>query len=198
MCRPGFRHSEESRKLQSEIEKAWWAARPKQDPEERRRKCNVRKQRERKARIARDPEREKLKAHERYMRLAEKGYYQKWVEEHPQSTREAFQKWKSAHLEEIKEYKRAWSLRERYSMSVEEYEKLLGVQQSRCAICARDERAVDPRTTALRKLSVDHDHVTGKVRGLLCGSCNRALGLFGDDPEVLAAAETYVRKCRAV
>jgi hypothetical protein len=40
---------------------------------------------------------------------------------------------------------------------------------------------------------VDHNHTTGKVRGLLCSSCNGALGLFKDNPEVVAAALLYLK-----
>jgi hypothetical protein len=39
---------------------------------------------------------------------------------------------------------------------------------------------------------IDHDHVTGQVRGLLCNNCNRGIGYFGDDPQVMTAAARYV------
>lgn len=48
-----------------------------------------------------------------------------------------------------------------------EYERLLAAQGGHCAIC--------PNTPKTRRLNVDHDHATGKVRGLLCHRCNRAL-----------------------
>jgi hypothetical protein len=42
-------------------------------------------------------------------------------------------------------------------------------------------------------LAIDHDHVTGDIRGLLCHACNVALGLLNDDPELLEAAAGYLR-----
>lgn len=47
-----------------------------------------------------------------------------------------------------------------------------------------------------RRLSVDHDHTSGKVRGLLCASCNFAIGNMGDDPDKLRAAANYLEETR--
>ena len=54
-----------------------------------------------------------------------------------------------------------------------------------CAICFGP-------GVASRRLAVDHDHNTGKVRGLLCADCNRALGGFKEDPTTLGRATTYI------
>lgn len=71
-----------------------------------------------------------------------------------------------------------------YGLTPEDYEMLLVNQEERCAICGE---------TPLRGvLYVDHDHETGKVRGLLCGACNSGLGQFRDDPNVLRAAIDYL------
>lgn len=75
-----------------------------------------------------------------------------------------------------------------------EYEKLLNKQNNLCAICFRPERAVDPRYGTLRSLAVDHDHITGKIRGLLCTDCNTVLGKMNDDPDRLKSAWQYLNR----
>lgn len=76
-------------------------------------------------------------------------------------------------------------LRSKYGMSLEEYDKLFEEQTDLCAIC---------NETSKSTLHVDHDHDTGVVRGLLCGSCNKALGLFKDDPARIEQAVYYLTK----
>lgn len=78
----------------------------------------------------------------------------------------------------------------RHGLTQEEYEEILARQGGVCAICSRAELAKrGPRT---RVLCIDHDHQTGRVRGLLCSDCNRALGMFQDDPAILRAAVAYL------
>jgi hypothetical protein len=67
------------------------------------------------------------------------------------------------------------------------YEAMLLQQNNACAICCRS-------CPTGRMLAVDHDHSTGKVRGLLCMPCNRALGMFGDNAELLQKAITYLKE----
>lgn len=75
-------------------------------------------------------------------------------------------------------------LKNKYNLTWEEYEEMFEEQNGVCAICKGTEEG--------RMLAVDHNHTTGEVRGLLCGSCNRALGLFKDDPKLLEIAKEYV------
>lgn len=70
----------------------------------------------------------------------------------------------------------------RYGMSIAGYSKMCEEQNYSCAICKED----------CANLLVDHSHVTGIVRGLLCHSCNVALGLFKDDSERLLRAINYL------
>lgn len=60
-------------------------------------------------------------------------------------------------------------------------------QNGRCAIC----ESADPGAGKSR-FAVDHDHVTGRVRGLLCNPCNKGLGMFQDSPMRLKRAAEYV------
>lgn len=70
-----------------------------------------------------------------------------------------------------------------YGLTPQTYLDLLHQQEGRCAIC---------RQLPDRGLQVDHCHDTGRVRGLLCGPCNRALGLLQEDPHVIARAAVFV------
>lgn len=86
-----------------------------------------------------------------------------------------------------------------YGISIEEFRSLLESQGNACAICgfvppARDESQRLPRGHASGRLHVDHDHKTRRVRGLLCGPCNTALGSFRDDPTILRVAIRYLEK----
>jgi hypothetical protein len=65
-------------------------------------------------------------------------------------------------------------------------------QHGQCAICGVDE-ADAPR----KRLALDHDHVTGALRGLLCGNCNAGLGQFKDDPALFLAAIAYLERAAA-
>jgi hypothetical protein len=71
----------------------------------------------------------------------------------------------------------------RYGLSLADYRALQARQGHACAICRKVTRA----------LCIDHCHVTGRVRGLLCRSCNSALGFYADDPRLLRAALAYLR-----
>lgn len=82
---------------------------------------------------------------------------------------------------------KGYGLKKVYGITLDQYHKMLDEQGGVCAICGSPEM--------LREyLSVDHCHETKKVRGLLCGICNRALGGFRDNVHFLARAIEYLRK----
>lgn len=71
-----------------------------------------------------------------------------------------------------------------------QYNKLFALQGGVCAICKKPETAV--LNGRVKNLATDHCHETGAVRGLLCGRCNTALGLFDDDLDLLELAQCYL------
>lgn len=79
----------------------------------------------------------------------------------------------------------------RFGLTPGELERLLQRQRGRCGICRRKKPG-----TGSGEWCIDHDHVTGQVRGLLCGRCNSGIGMLQDDPEILTAAARYVTRHR--
>lgn len=79
----------------------------------------------------------------------------------------------------------------RHRLRVKDYEALFRAQNGCCAICGREIRSYQEAKSP-RQACVDHDHQTGKVRALLCPSCNRGLGQFSDSPRLLRKAATYL------
>ena len=80
---------------------------------------------------------------------------------------------------------RKWYLK-RYNLTEEIYQKILLLQNNQCAICQKE--------TPGKLLHVDHNHSSGKIRGLLCAKCNAGLGLFADSSILLQKASTYLRE----
>ena len=109
---------------------------------------------------------------------------QRWREENPERYQEWLKKNRAENSEQRRESNRRGHLRRKYGLSIEVYEFLCLVQDQKCAICGEE----------VEKLHVDHEHGTGRVRGLLCGKCNKAIGLLNDDPELLSAAARYLQK----
>lgn len=84
-------------------------------------------------------------------------------------------------------YMKDLDLRRKYGLCLEDYNKMFVSQSGCCAIC-------DKHQTNFKKgLVVDHDHVTGKVRKLLCPNCNAAIGMLGEDIGLLAKAIEYIQ-----
>ena len=71
--------------------------------------------------------------------------------------------------EKATEYRHKWRLEKVYGITPEEYARMLAAQEGRCFFCRKPRRKL---------LAVDHDHVTGRVRGLLCTPCNTSLGWY--------------------
>jgi Recombination endonuclease VII. len=90
-------------------------------------------------------------------------------------------------LERRRKYKLNHHLTKTFGITIEAFNAILEAQGGKCKICRRKVRKA-------ARLYVDHDHKTGRVRGLLCPSCNMGIGCFQDNPKLLKAAQRYVEE----
>lgn len=111
------------------------------------------------------------------------------------------QTFRNEHRGAIKDYRQTYdvvnarkikdtTLRYKYGITLDECEQMLVAQNHACGICRRP---LPDKRFPKREYIVDHDHKTGAVRGILCHKCNTSLGGFGDDPETLKAALSYLQ-----
>jgi hypothetical protein len=120
-------------------------------------------------------------------------YPEKWAE------------YSAKHREEIRARKREYNatprgkraaisrhLKRLYNITADKYDEILKEQNGSCAICGKS------TTEFKRRLAVDHDHGSGKVRGLLCTNCNRGVGNFYDSPDLLQKAIFYLLRFATV
>jgi hypothetical protein len=108
--------------------------------------------------------------------------------------------WRDAHSESLKQYYadyraahpnhgRDSHLKRKYGLGgVAAFDSMLVTQGGRCAICGTD------KPGGAGTFSVDHDHTTGAVRGLLCTNCNQGIGHLKDDIAILQAALEYLKR----
>lgn len=101
--------------------------------------------------------------------------------------------WNNTNKERAVETKRRRELPLLYGITYEQYEDMHDAQQGVCALCGQKETSTHSTGTPFR-LAVDHCHTTGRVRGLLCQNCNRAIGLLKDNPVLLRKAADYIEK----
>jgi len=76
-----------------------------------------------------------------------------------------------------------------YDLTAEEFVRMYTEQDGRCRICRTPLGGI-----MLKKLNIDHDHQTNKVRGLLCRGCNMGLGSFRDNVQLLRSAVRYLEE----
>ena len=95
-------------------------------------------------------------------------------------------------LQKLKTYptKRDTILKNRYGIIEFDYDELAKAQENKCAICG-----LQPTK---KRLDLDHCHITKQIRGLLCNNCNRGLGHFKDNVELLSNAIEYLKKAKGI
>ncbi len=80
-------------------------------------------------------------------------------------------------------------LKKHYGITLADWEAMYLAQGGVCAVCKATET---DKSSRYANLAVDHCHTTGKVRGLLCNACNRAIGFLRDDPQIARALAAYL------
>lgn len=115
--------------------------------------------------------------------------YSKYNKEYKRVNKEILKedrkKYQMSNKEKISDQVRAVKLKRRYGITTQHYDDLLIEQDYKCVICGTEYRCD-------KRLHVDHDHETGDVRGLLCGECNRGIGMFKDSQKLLKNAINYL------
>jgi DNA-directed RNA polymerase subunit RPC12/RpoP len=124
---------------------------------------------------------EKARAYRVANREKERARSRKWAAAHPEEVRAKDRVWQAANKEKV----RVWHRAEKYGLTADAFDAMRAAQQNKCAICGKE---FD------REPHVDHDHITGKVRGLLCRKCNSMLGMAGDSRATLLAGADYIGK----
>lgn len=89
---------------------------------------------------------------------------------------------------------KGYYLKKMCGLTFDEFKKLELAQNYLCAVCGNPETSVDSRLGKAIYLAVDHCHLTGKVRQLLCGKCNRMIGMANEDASLLRKAAEYLEK----
>ena len=102
---------------------------------------------------------------------------------HAAVLRKRANKWSAKNRKKLQGYK----LKYKFGITASQRNKMIHEQNGLCAICDED------LSTSFR-VSVDHNHKTGKVRGILCNNCNLGLGIFRDSIELIQKAQTYLEK----
>lgn len=97
-----------------------------------------------------------------------------------------------AHRAANRDHYREKDLKRTFGIDLAEYQRMFVEQKGVCGVCRKPE--LSKRNGKTKWLAVDHDHVTGQVRGLLCGKCNPMIGYADEDQDVLLAAAEYLKK----
>jgi hypothetical protein len=135
--------------------------------------------------------REKRLEYSREYYRKNKQKFKDWIKNNPEKVKAHYHNNKenrkiyiANNIDKIRSYK----LMHNYNIDIVEYYKMLAKQKNKCAICGMDQ------SESPKILCVDHNHKTGKVRGLLCKSCNLFIGNAHDNIDLLKNAIRYLRK----
>ena len=117
-------------------------------------------------------------------------YKKKWFEANKERHAEQQRARYRANPEKYRQYFRNHRIKKVYSLSEREYAEMVIRQGGKCGICGKEPSG---EWHGDRSLNIDHCHATGKLRGLLCNKCNRAIGILGDTVESIERVMSYLK-----
>lgn len=121
-----------------------------------------------------------------------KDYRQKHKEKIAMQVKKNQKKWSKTKTGTLS--RRKAKLKKRHKLTLEKYDEMAEAQNGLCAICGNLETMKHNKSGSIRRLSVDHNHKTGKLRGLLCANCNLLIGYADENVKTLASAIKYLTK----
>ena len=131
-----------------------------------------------------------------YCKSCQKSYSQERYAKNPQKYKDQHAKWAVLYKKNNPQKNREVSLRSVFGITIEDYDRMFLEQNGVCLICKKPETVI--ARGKIRNLSIDHDHITGKIRGLLCNGHNTGLGKFDDSVELLEEAIRYLKRSRNI
>lgn len=120
----------------------------------------------------------------RYAKASKKYYYSN-LEKERKRARDAYSK------------RRQRALLKEFNLTIEQYDNMSLKQLGLCAVCKQPETQVYRSSGRVRSLAVDHCHITGKIRKLLCGNCNAALGMLKENSKTIQSLLEYCNEYKS-
>lgn len=119
-------------------------------------------------------------------RICQTAAQRRWRTQYPERAKQSTKRWQERNMDRWRARCNESKIRKRYGITIEDRERIRRKQGGKCAICRR--------VSGNGGLVVDHDHKTGKVRGLLCNHCNLTLGKFEDNPAWFRKLAEYLER----
>lgn len=123
------------------------------------------------------------KQHQKNNQIKYNEYARKYRKNNPEKSKDSQRRYRENHADKILNS----SFKHRFNITLDDYNKMLTDQNGVCAICGETNK------TGAR-LAVDHNHITGEIRGLLCMKCNVAVGKWGEDMQLFEKTLSYLKK----
>lgn len=114
--------------------------------------------------------------------------HKRWKAENKEHVRAYARNYRRENAERLRDASRSAKFKYKYGITLEERDVMFVAQGSKCAACKK------PETSHARGWHTDHCHRTGRVRGILCHSCNTSLGQMGEDAAALRALADYIEE----